>query len=277
MELSHKQEAILLRYLRDVALKMDHGLSDAQKEQAVAGLEAQIRRTLKTFGSDSVSDENLQTVLERLGAPQEVAQRLAEQTDTQAQPKKKAQPVWLGVCRNMAERAGLETWMVRLLFVLLGLVTGPLALLIYAGFYAEMYLSTEPLARPRIDWLRIAGRGAGFFVVALGLDWGVQYFLRFVDYAVVEVLKREVPPLGEWGWLEVQADSLFFWAVIISVPLGAFSGLPLANGWDYSLKRIAQAALALYAIALSFGVASVIVGLILAFVEEFSGFGILSL
>jgi hypothetical protein len=48
------------------------------------------------------------------------------------------------------------------------------------------------------------------------------------------------------------------------------SGLPLANAWGHSLKRLAQAIIALYAMAICFGVASVIAGLILDRVQAYT-------
>ncbi len=64
--------------------------------------------------------------------------------------------------------------------------------------------------------------------------------------------------------------TLRFWALALTLPLAVLSALPLANAWDYTLKRLVQALLALYGLILCFGIASFLVGIILDVVSDFA-------
>jgi hypothetical protein len=47
----------------------------------------------------------------------------------------------------------------------------------------------------------------------------------------------------------------------------------MRRAWDYTWKRVMQAGLAVYAVILSFGIASILVGIVLLVVEEVAGTG----
>ena len=53
--------------------------------------------------------------------------------------------------------------------------------------------------------------------------------------------------------------------------LAFLGGLPAANNWDKTLRKVSQAILALYAVAVCFGIASTLTGIILQFVEKYAG------
>ncbi len=158
---------------------------------------------------------------------------------------------------------------VRAVAVLAG-VTGPLAILGYIGLYAFFQVTGPRPLTPPVDKMRLAVRTGGAFIAVVALNALTRYAVDLVFYGHEQFLKRSVPGLGEWGWLPIRGDELFFWALVICVPLAALSGLPLARHWDHSLKRVWQAGLALYAMALSFGLAAIIVGIILDIVKDFT-------
>jgi hypothetical protein len=96
------------------------------------------------------------------------------------------------------------------------------------------------------------------------------YSLRLIAFVHEWALNRPVPPLGDWGWMQYYAGTLFFWMLVIMLPLAALSGMPLANAWDQSLKRVVQAIGALYGVAISMGIASNVVGILLDVVQDFT-------
>jgi len=52
------------------------------------------------------------------------------------------------------------------------------------------------------------------------------------------------------------------------LPVALYSGLPLPNAWDRTARKLYQALIAVYAVALSFGMASTLVGILFLVVEE---------
>lgn len=250
-------------------MQLDQELPETEREQGLAQLQRRISRELQGLNKDVLEDMDVETVLERLGPPARHASILSPRRD----PRRvlmlsREKTVWLGVCSGVAARTDLEPWVVRVLSGLIGAVTGPMALLAYIAAY--LYMRRNSGRVQPLDTLRIVGRGAGTFLLALVLHVGSGYLLRLVYFVHEQYLKRPVPEVGQWDWLEASRDEYFFYAIMVSVPLAVLSALPLAKGWDYTMKRLSQACLALYGIALSFGIASFVVGIILDFVQEFS-------
>jgi hypothetical protein len=107
-------------------------------------------------------------------------------------------------------------------------------------------------------------------VVLIALRWGANKLLELIAYGHDRIFNEAMPALGEWDWFRFEEGSYFFFALVTVIPLSVLSGLPLANAWGHSLKRLAQAIIALYAMAICFGVASVIAGLILDRVQAYT-------
>lgn len=271
MELSEKQESHIARYLRDVAVRMDYALPAEEREAGIARLEAAIRRALGGDGKGNPpSDADVARVLDRMGTPEAQAELLRPRDETATAKKAVPDRVWLGVCAYNARRFHVDPRLLRIGFVILGCFTGPLAVLIYLGAYGERYWNAGP-DEPPIDFMLVAGRFIGTVFILIALDWATIYVIDLIYYVITDVLHRELPAIGDWAWLEQRAGRYYSYAMLSAVPLAVLSGLPLSGGWDYTLKRISQAILAIYATALSFGVASILVGIILYFVEEFGG------
>jgi phage shock protein PspC (stress-responsive transcriptional regulator) len=272
MELTAEQETRITRYIRDVAKHLDPGLSKPKREQCLLRLEERIGQLLATVADGAVQDTDIEAVLARFGAPARVASQLVAGQTTVPSPRALvySQRVWLGVCASLALRTNLEVWMVRALALFLGLFTGPLAILLYIGLYLEMYLSGRERNLPAIDYPRVALRTAAAFVAVLLLHLASAYSLRLIAFVHEQVLNRPIPPLGDWGWMQYYSGTLFFWMMAAMMPLAALSGMPLANAWDQSLKRAVQAIGALYGVAISLGIASNVVGILLDVVEDFT-------
>ncbi|MBI2433042.1 MAG: PspC domain-containing protein [Candidatus Hydrogenedentes bacterium] len=271
MKLTQRQESLITRYLRDVAIQLDQDLPETEREQGLGQVQKRIDRELRSLDKPAVEDADVEAVLERLGTPARQASILSPRRD----PRRvlmlgRDNVIWLGVCSGVAARTDLDPWIVRAFAVVLGLpvFTAPVVVTVYIALYLYMRRNSGRLAP--LDTLRIVGRGAGTFLIALALHAGCGYLLRLVDFLYGYYLKRELPNVGEWGWLQANRDEYFFYAFMVSVPLAVLSALPLAGGWDYTLKRLSQAVLAVYGIVLSFGLASFAVGIILEFVQQFS-------
>lgn len=275
MNLSEVHEAQIARYLRSVAAKLDGALPEEDRDRCVESLERRIDLDLAALDKIKLADSDVEMVLDKLGAPSKQAQQLALSIQSGALKRAKQGPdrVWLGVCSNLAARLGIETWMVRAAGIAsaLTLLLLPLAIIAYIGLYLEMRWSAGKGVTEEIDAMRVGGRAGLTLVIALTVHWGSRYFLRLVYYAHETYLRKSVPALGEWGYLSYRQEEYFFYAMAFCLPLAVLSALPLANGWDQTLKRVSQAGLALYGIAVSLGVASVLVGIILDLVREFTG------
>jgi hypothetical protein len=140
---------------------------------------------------------------------------------------------------------------------------------VYIAAFAEYYGNLPEKERPAIVWPRLAVRTVVPVAVLIGLRWGANKLLVLIAYGHELVFKEAMPSLGEWDWFRFQEGTYFFFALLSVLPLSILSGLPLANAWGHSLKRLAQAITAFYAMALCFGVASVIAGLILDRVQAY--------
>ena len=279
MQLTQKQESLISQHLRDVARRLDAGLSDQARERSLRQVQSRIYGELEALRNPAISDSDVLAALQRNGAreaqPAAPAPRQADRAGTAratAKPdphESASRPVWLGVCAYNAERFGLEPWMPRLGAVLLGLVTGPLALLCYVGAFAEYYLSLDEADRPPIAPGPLALRALAPLAVLVALRWGAGKVEALIAYGHEQLVKAPLPAAGDWAWLEYYGPTYFYLAVLSVVPLGILSGLPMANAWGHSLKRLAQAIVALYGVMLCFGLASVIVGVIIDRVEVY--------
>jgi phage shock protein PspC (stress-responsive transcriptional regulator) len=268
MQLTDQQTGIVTRYLRDVALALDPDLPRAQCEAALSRLETLIDRQLAQFRKDRLENADVEAVLQRLGSPGDQAATLM--AGPAAKPSASAARVWLGVCQGVGARFGVEPLPVRVLFLIFGLLTGPLAVLAYLIAYAEGRLLSRTLSAEPVAWPRVALRVGGMFLGLLALRWGAGYAVDAIRYGLERFANRPMPPLGSWGWLQYDGGDLFTLALFSAIPLALLSALPVPPGWDHTLKRCAQAVVALYGIALSFGIAGIIVGIVLDFVGEFT-------
>lgn len=271
MVLTQQQESLIMRYLRDVAAHLDKELPENLRGQWLIQLKDNLYRELDTLRKNALEDTEIQAVINRFGSPATQAAQLAHRRDPSRELTLDIRHrVWLGVCAGIALRLGLEPWAVRTFAVFLG-ITGPLALIAYLAVYLFLYATTGPYAGPPIVVHRVLFRSVGVVGAALLLHGVGIYGVRLIYYIHEEALHRPLPPLGNWAWITIDAPEMFFWILVCAAPLAALSAMPLANAWDYSLKRLSQALLALYGIAISFGIASVIVGILLNTVEEFTG------
>jgi phage shock protein PspC (stress-responsive transcriptional regulator) len=271
MRLTQKQDALIERYLREVNAHFREEISDRARDRGMARLQARIDHELKAISKDSIDDADVYALLDSLGNPEVMAAKL---TPRRAAPEtlglSKEDRVWLGVCGGIGEYLEFPAWLVRMMAFLLGITTGPLSIIVYLGVYFWFHASAEedvpPIPKARALW-RVVSTG----LVVLALHMGTLGVVWLIFFVQDRYLHRALPELGDWGWITVRSDELLFWVLSISLPLAVLSAMPLSNAWDYSLKRFVQAVVALYGLALSFGIASLLVGLIKDYVKEFTG------
>ena len=108
--------------------------------------------------------------------------------------------------------------------------------------------------------------GAVFVVVVLCV--GCQLVLELAYYLFLSYTEHTSITLGKWGWFEAKGASIFICVSLIVAPMAILSGLPMANGWDETFRKIVKAVIAIYAVVLSFGLASNLVGIIFQFVDH---------
>lgn len=174
---------------------------------------------------------------------------------------------WLGVCLDVAQRLSIEPFVLRLGFVLLGIVTGPVALIVYLGIYFGLYLFSKDRDRPFVNGLKLLKTLVGTVATALAL-YGATRGLMALGLVFYERFMGKAPILEQWNWLEISQNTFLFCTLFLLTPIAILSALPVPNAWDYTGKKIVQAGLAVYAVLLSLGIASFVVGIILLLVEE---------
>lgn len=270
MKLAERQEQLVTQYLREVAHFAGDNVSSADRERGLVRLEARVRDGIARLRKVQPEDADIEGVLKAIGPPAVQAALLDAPEPSDERAKKAAGRVWLGVCQWLAEKMDFPPRLVRAGALALG-VTGPLALFGYVGAYAVMRRGIPKEEREPIDWLTLAWRMASTLVIIYLLNLGFGYLLKFLELAYSEGAERGLPEIGDWGVLRYKADQYYSYAFWFAVPLAGFSALPLLGGWGKSIYRFSQALIALYAIALCWGTAKFIVGLILDLVKQFSG------
>ena len=148
MRLTDQQERLIARYLREAGEHMAE-LPDRARERALEVLREEILDAIPPFNSAVPDDADVELALRTVGPPSGHAARFAApsrhaKTARQDRPPPAADPGerrWLGVCAAISEQTGTPVGLVRWGAVLLGVVTGPVALIIYIGVFLALYLS----------------------------------------------------------------------------------------------------------------------------------------
>lgn len=265
IELSESQERRIARYLRDVGEQL-RDLSVEDRERALSRLNARIERELARTG-DPIGDEYLDKVLAGYGSPASQAARIR---DAKVEEPKCllawSRRLWLGVCAGLARYFNLDPTVVRALAVLLSFVPFllPVVLWGYLAFYLYQYNSVKGRGLDPIDGLKVAKNVGALAGVAVVLHACARFFLFFIAYAHAQVMQTPLSYPGNWGWLADESGFLFFMMLATGIPLAAVASMPVSTEWSGTLRKLSQAALAIYAIVLCLGVASAIVGVFVA-------------
>lgn len=274
MRLTDRQERAVERAVEAVsrALARRADITAAARERAVARLRGRIEGALARFGV-AVTDGQVEGVLaEYADAEAAAAALMSAERFSGPRAGDLGDPRWLGVCLHFAERSGIPPWALRAAAVAAGVVAAPAALTAYAVLYFILRLGGAfAEEQPRIRWFRLAAGVLAGGVVCAALHVAAGYALFGVEWALREGLKQEMPPLGGWGWFVEERTLLFAGTLACAVPAFVLGGLPMVNGWDATLRRCGQALLALYAVTVSFGLASVVAGVAVNWVRGLAG------
>lgn len=250
-------------------------MPERRKDQAIADLKNRIHRSLRSENGDRIpEDADIERVLGELGSPAKCAAAIQESALASDSPE---YAVWLGACAALAERLEVEPWVPRAVFVVTGLsgLGAPLALWAYLGLYFTFYYNRGD-TWPRIRPWKAAKPAAIIAATAILLHVGAELALWFIYWAPAKLMDTPVMTVSPgWSWLEREMGGYCFWAFVTSVPLALIGGLPVKREWAATLYKCAQALLALYALAIAFGLASLIVGMILNLAQQFAGFDII--
>ena len=271
MRLTQRQELLLGRYLQEVERHLD-SLGESDRGQIIDRLRLRLVKQLSAPAETTLTDEEARRVLARFGAPAAVARQVLSAQQPPTTERLTREPArWLGVCAAWAARLDRDVRPIRLAAVFAGLLTGPLALMLYLVLYFEMYFTSDAGELPRIEKWKLVKSVAGTVAASAAFFAGSKAALMGMNYTYARLLQKDPPFLGGWAWLDAYGVPLFVLLLVCSVPLAVLGGLPLPNQWDATAKRLVQAALAVYALVICLGIASALTGTILVAVEVISG------
>lgn len=275
MELTEKQRQRVAAYLAQVARYLADMPEDGRRD-AIGQLKERIGRELRGFDDGTADDEAVRRVLENCGPPATQAARLAgERVPVRYAFLAWPDRVWLGVCGGIAHQLGAPPGVVRLIAVLLGLVVPllPVLLVVYLCVFLVAYVSSNARDIPRVRALGIVRSVLATLGTALGLFTGAKALLwlvsRIYTNAAGEVLYVE----GRWAWFLYYDQTLLVWLLMLVLPVAILAALPVQPAWTTTLRKAVHAGLALYAMAVAFGVACVFVGIVLRVSKGMSGAG----
>ena len=278
MKLTEKHERHLARYLQEVEDGLQ-GMPERTRRRTVAQLRETIENDLKAITKDVPHDKDIEAVLVRIGTPATAAARLLNGGVTAATKPQSTNTVWLGVCRELAEKAGVEPIIIRAIAVVLCVLfyPAPLVLLAYIATYLGSYYSDRTDATEPLDWFGIIKRVCVALGTGILLYAGTRVAIWFMYWAPTRLITGPRPVVNpSWGWIEHDNGWYFFWSLAIAVPLAFIAGLPVREDWRGTLQKLYQLVLALYGVVISFGIASLIVGLIFVYVKQFTGVDIMT-
>ena len=269
MDLTQKQSQRIAKYLRDIDLQLGT-LSDKAREAARTRLRSRIETDLRQFQNRNPEDHEIEAILAACGTTSRVAAELLGKHGGMDALALSPERTWLGVCAGAARRFDMDVRVVRAMAIALGVFTGPFALMVYLGFYLNLYWASEDEEVPRIDRARLLRTTLGTFggIVALYVGSGALQALLIAAFTRFTEHTRET--LASYLWLDAHGSSMFFWALVTLMPIATLSGLPLPDGWDKTGRSLSRAGIALYAVAICFGIAAIMAGVIIQLVKDFA-------
>ncbi len=274
MRLTKEQHQRVSEYLSAVDASLDE-MPASDRNQALTDTRSRILRDLQRRGGDTISDADVDAALEELGPPAGRAHRLMA-----ARPKTTdsflvwPDRVWLGVCAGLARFFDTPPTVVRIVAIVIGLVCLPLLpflLVAYIlAFFAAYYLEHAP-GLPPLRFGLLLKSGFRALLIGTALFAGAKLFMFFVLHVYQRFMGRALFLEGDWGWLLLHGKPLFIWTVLFCVPVALLSALPVRKAWARTLKKVSDAGLASYALALCLGIACLLVGIAVKISGEVRG------
>jgi len=259
MRLTDQQERLIARYLREIDEHMSD-LPERSRERALKTAREEILKAMPSHENAVPDDAHVEMALETVGPASRHAHRLIESLHN-APPAEETRR-WLGVCAAISEQTGISPFFIRAGAVLLGLVTGPLALVVYIGAYLILHFSDRTDAPPIEKWT-LTKYVLGIILGALLLRYVAWGFVALIEYGYGLLLQEPLRLSGLWNMLEYKEAGWFFWALFCLIPVAVLAGLPVPSQWRNTLRKLFEAGLALYALVLCFGVGCALAGAIM--------------
>lgn len=280
MDLAPEHRSRVTAYIKEVDAHLEELPSRTRRrlaETLLQRIEMQLRRL-----NDGISAADLDSLLNAFGKPNEqAAQLLRKERISLPGVRDGSDRRWLGVCAAIAERLEVEPAFVRGIALVLGLLSLfllyagvpllPVLLLAYLGAFVVFQLMAPPEERLPVQPWPILRAVFLTFALVLTLHFGFGFLLTLIHYTHQRLAGEPIPSDLHWGWIEVRRQKLLAWALFSALPIAILGALPLARNWDVTLRKVAQAAVALYALVLCFGTASLLAGITLRLVAEYSG------
>lgn len=263
MRLTDQQERAIGRYLRRMGEHMSD-LPERQRERVLKKARSELLRAVPSPDGAIPGDEDIEHALRAVGPAAHHAHRLAEALDqdaaraTQFEEERR----WLGVCAAIGEQTGMHPTQVRLGAIVLGLLIGPFALVIYIGLFFMQRTSGRSASSPIEKWV-LTRYVLGVILGAVLLRYVAWGFVALLDYGYGLLFNEALVLSGLWNWLQRYDGALFFWTLFILTPLAVMAGLPVPRPWRNTLRKVFEAGLALYAAALCFGAGCAVAGAVL--------------
>ena len=276
MALTQKQEWLITQFERALFTGLGE-IGESSRKRVQVRLRGEIIKRLNQYAS-AIDDFMVQEVLASFGDPVSAGKAmLAEENRIANALPKSRKPLgnqftistedsrWLGVCGGMAHYFSLDVRMVRAALIVFGLLTGPLAVLLYLAIYFEMYFTADQDELPPIKYTALL-KSLGMAIFGLiALHTTTRMLLWGISIGFTHLTTKPAPlNLNGLEWLALHNGYALFWAAFTTLPFAALSGLPLANRWEDTMQRLTYACLAIYAVGLCLGIGAFIAGLILA-------------
>ena len=266
MQLTQRQELYINRYIRAFADELGD-VSSVTHDQAVAQLRNRLWAEIRRLGHGPYQDADIAAIFRAIGSPKHQAETYVQKYGTgRGLTLALDDRIWLGVWGGLAEWSGIPSSWLRTTAMVLGLITGPLALMIYLGIYFEMYVNTQGIDEDRFSVInkgKVVRMASGVLGSLLAIDIGTRILLYAINKGYEIMVPARILRLGTWGWLQPNLGFYLFCALAICTPMGILSALPLARRWDETLRRITQVSIMVYALVICFGLACALVGIIL--------------
>ena len=260
MRLTDQQERLIARYLREMGQHMAD-VPERPRERALEKAREEILGAIPSYDGAVPDDAQIESALQTVGPASRHAHRLVEGA-AQTPPNPPKNDVGWACAPRFPNKTGIPPVLIRSGAVLTGLFTGPFALIVYIGAYVLLRHSNRTDRLP-IEKLFLAKYVIGVIVGALLLRYLAWGLVQLLGYVYGMVLREALNLTGLWSWLDRKDGALLFWALFCLVPLAVLAGLPVPPAWRNTLRKLCEAGLAIYAVALCFGAGCALAGAII--------------
>jgi hypothetical protein len=275
MQLTSAQEELIRGFLRECGVTVRH-LPPAARDQVLGQLRQGLRSEIQAaFQGGGLSEERLSGIFERLQVSAsgwqastepaaESVRTVPRATQPRVEPVDESDGILLGVCDYWGERWGWEPVQLRILLCALGALTGPAAVLVYLGGYAEWRSRKK---RGGVKW-REPLRRFGEVALASGVLFvTAKLSLAGMQWIYASVFQKPLL-LSEWGLLESGQGAMAAGVVLMLGPLAALGGMPVKGTWGNRIRSGVQIGLGGYGVLVAVQIAYALTGFLLRVVDR---------